>query len=180
MVKYFFAWLLVLAISPLQAAIYKWTDANGVVHFSDKAHPDAEKIKLPETQSFPSPTSETPSLPAEPAPQEEQSYTVTIVQPESDATIRNNQGYLPVIVQVEPELKSEDKLQMIFDSAPLGTPQVSTVFALREIKRGTHTLAVQVVNAAGDVLTTSPPITIYMHRPRVGMVPQTRNRAVGP
>ena len=95
------------------------------------------------------------------------------MQPEDQATIRNNQGYLPIIVQTEPELKAGDKVQVIFDGAPLGEPQATTVFALRDITRGSHTLAVKVMNAEGKELNTSESITVFIQRPRVGMVPET-------
>ncbi len=35
--------------------------------------------------------------------------------------------------------------------------------------RGSHTIAVQVVNTEGKVLITSDMVTIYMQQPRVGM-----------
>ncbi|BCA95307.1 hypothetical protein TUM19329_16680 [Legionella antarctica] len=58
---------------------------------------------------------------------------------------------------------------MIFDRAVLGEPQPNTTFELNGIYRGSHELAVQVVSAAGEVLLISDPITVYIHRPRVGM-----------
>ncbi|WP_133127299.1 DUF4124 domain-containing protein [Legionella nagasakiensis] len=164
-----------IMISPLQAQIYKWTDSSGNVHFSDKPHPGAEKVELPEVQTFssPLPSPDSPSL-ADEATESLTDYTITILAPKDQETIRNNQGYVAVNIQLEPELKTGDKLQMIFDGMPLGEPQATTVFALRDMNRGSHTLAVQVVNEKSKVLKTSDTITIFMHRPRVGMVPQTR------
>jgi len=169
-----FIFLVTLTISPVHAEIYKWTDTNGVVHFTDKPHPNAERIELPDPQEYssPVPTPETPSLPvpAVDAPQ----YNITITQPTEQETLRNNQGYIPVILQIEPDLKAGDKLQLIFDGAELGEPQTAPVFALRDVNRGSHTLAVQIVDENGTIVYTTPAVTFFMHRPTVNMAPKTR------
>jgi len=189
-----FFWIL-LVINPVQAEVYKWTDSKGIVHFSDKPHPDAEKIQLPKVQSYssPSPVAEPAddSVSDETTTNEQDSVksdvpkdtdvtkspaykNVSIIQPADQETIRNNQGYVSVIVQLEPELKVQDKLQLLFNGVPHGEPQAATVFALTNIDRGSHTISVDVLDAKGKVLKTSNKITIYMQRPRVGMVPATR------
>jgi hypothetical protein len=165
---------LCLTTTVLWAEIYKWTDANGVVHFSDKPHPGAAQITLPPVQSF-----STPPVPVEAAPtfQENQeaavasneNYTITTKEPEDLATIRNTQGYIPVSFVVEPELKNGDQIQLLLDGKPMGEPQASTVFALRNIDRGTHTIEAQILNNAGEVVSTSEEITVFMQQPRVNM-----------
>ncbi len=37
---------------PTFAQIYKWTDSQGNVHFSDKPQPGAEKVELPSVQTY--------------------------------------------------------------------------------------------------------------------------------
>lgn len=164
--------------------VYKWTDSQGVVHFSDKPHEGAVKLKIQDTQTFKPPVSQTGGEPTnkeeESTQGEDHKYTkIEIVQPTNEATIRNNQGFVVVAVHLEPDLSPGDNLQMVFDGAPLGDPQPNLLFQLNGIYRGTHTMAVQVLNANGDVLGTSDPITIYMHRPRVGMVKGTGGRNEG-
>ncbi|MCX7117539.1 MAG: DUF4124 domain-containing protein [Legionellales bacterium] len=164
--------LLMLSDQSFSSTIYKWTDSNGSVHFSDKPYPGAEEIKLPVVQSYSSPKNaqekqKTQIMPIEAT----QSYErVSIAQPEDQSTIRNPQGYVPVIIELSPTLRKNDEVQMILDGAPLGAPQKATVFALKELLRGSHTIAIQVLDSKGNVLTSSQPITIYMMPPRVGMV----------
>ncbi|MGQ3889536.1 DUF4124 domain-containing protein [Legionella sp. CNM-1927-20] len=186
MIKVIISIFSLLLVNPLCAEIYKWTDSQGVVHFSDEPHPGAEKVVLPPTQTAPPSSTNTPTptnTPTTPASTTntvnsdsltQPDYTVTITQPQNDATIRNNQGYVSVAVNVEPEIQKGVMLQLIFDNQPLGEPQASKNFILNNINRGAHTLAVQLIGANGDVLSTSDVVTFYMHRPRVGMVPNTR------
>lgn len=177
-----YGFLLLLIFSPLHADVFKWTDNQGVVHFSDKPHPNAVKVDLPALQSFSSPPAPTPSEQPAPTNGEEQNLDavstepyeqVRIIQPIDQETIRNNQGALQATLLLEPSLKSGDKVQLMFDGAALGEPRANTVFNLQDINRGSHTINFQVINANGDVLNTSNTITVFMQRPRVGMVPQT-------
>ncbi|HHT0591596.1 TPA: DUF4124 domain-containing protein [Legionella anisa] len=178
----FISLMIVFCVASHATQIYKWTDSQGNVHFSDTPRKGAETVIIPETQSFSSPTPSTTQTPAqkhEPIDQDDtvklkHSYTkIAITDPESGATIRNNQGFVAVTAQVEPDLRPGDKLQLIYDSRTLGKPQVNPVFEIKGMNRGTHNLSVQIVDADGNVLDTSDPITIYVFRPRVGMVPGT-------
>jgi hypothetical protein len=161
---------LLLLVCPLHADIYKWTDDNGNVHFSDKPQPGAETIKLPPTQTF-SPPKATEPLPPEHeiARQTTATYTkIMIVQPQDQETIRSNQGLLSVITRVEPELNTGDKLQLIYDGSPVGPPQTEPAFTLKQIFRGSHTLQLQVVSEDGKVIGSSNTVTIFMHHTRIG------------
>lgn len=162
-----------VTICAAQAQIYKWTDSKGDVHFSDVPHPGAEKIEIPEAQTYAPPTPKSEMVPT-PSPKktasDEQKYSkIEIVQPHNLETFRSSQGYIMVAVQLEPPLQKGDKLQLQFDRSPLGEPQVSPVFQLSGIYRGSHTISVQVLDASGNVLDESDSITVYMQNPRTGM-----------
>lgn len=154
------------------AEIYTWTDSQGAVHFSDTPHPGAKKMNIPDAQGYstPQPKSQTnPQIEKKENKSQQQTYTkLTIVQPENQATIRNNQGYIVVATEIIPDLVPGDKLQLLFDGTPIGEPQTALLFQLNGIYRGSHTIAVQVIDENGNALMTSEPITIFMHRPRVG------------
>ena len=161
-----------LATSSLYAQIYKWTDSSGVVHFSDVPHSGAEKVDLPGVQTYTPSTgsAKTKDSAVNKAEEGTDSYElVAISEPLNQATIRNNQGFVPILVTTNPKLKPGDLLQIIYDGEPLGKPQSGITFALKDVKRGTHTIAVQVVDGEGNVVNTSDEITIFMHRPQVRM-----------
>lgn len=184
MKRYTVAVFMLLAMHCLQAQIYKWTDSDGIVHFSDIPHVGATTIKLPEVKKNNS--SVNPLLDKEPVASSVTTNStanyrdIAITAPKNDATIRNNQGYVPVIVSIEPELKPGDLIQILFDGEPLGKPKASMISAINDIKRGTHTIAASVVDKDGGVIKTSEAVTIYMHRPMVGMVPNTKPVKSGP
>ena len=170
---------LLLAMTPLHAQVYKWTDGEGRVHYTDKPHPNAEKIILPDAQSYSTPP-EAPqqSVFKQNADEEKKmdDYSLVITDPQNQATIRNNQGYVPVKVSVEPDLREGYTLQMTFDGQELGKPQASPMFTLNNVLRGSHTLRVKLLNPEGVIVGTTEQVTIFMHRPRVGMVPGTRRQ----
>lgn len=163
-----------LATCASYAQVYKWTDSQGVVHFSDKPHTGAVSIDNIESQSYsasaPPPTEDT-STEVKQEPQKKVVYSkVAIVQPQDQVTIRNNQGYVVVTAEIVPNLQANHQVQVLLDGKPQGAPQTSLMFQLNGIYRGSHNLAVQVINSEGKVIKTSPQIVIYMQRPRVGMV----------
>lgn len=176
-IKYplFFLVLLLVSTHLIHAQIYKWTDGSGNVYFSDKPHPGAEEIELPPIQSFSSPAPEPTTPLTEENKSPDANYSISIVEPTDQATIRNNQGLVTIQLQVKPELNGGNKVQVMLDGQPLGTPQASTVFAIQDVKRGAHTLTAKVVDDKGQALATSESLTFFMHRPRVGMVPATRH-----
>ena len=159
------------------AQIYRWTDASGIVHFSDIPHEGAETVNLPKSQTqMPSSPKQRQSNSASGQSSEQSaeagdSYEqVSIAEPQNEATIRNNQGMVPILVSLQPPLMKEHKLQLLFDGKVMGAPQSDTAFILNGIERGSHTIAVNVIDSQGAVLATTEAVTIFMHRPRVGMV----------
>lgn len=165
---------------PVYADVYRWTDANGVMHFSDKPEPGAQKIEISPPQTVSNLPEQSPSAdPAFSKPSQPQNAegseggftyeSVVITQPENEETIRNPQGDVPIAIQVKPELRPQDKLQLIFDGAPLGDPQMTPLFSLHGINRGQHTLLVQLQDSTGTVLLESDPVVIFMQQPRVNM-----------
>lgn len=166
----FFLFILSNSLFADAPPIYKWTDSNGDTHFSDKPHDGAEEITLPKVQTYSTPKippiEETPSEPVESDDIYDQ---FKILQPTDQLTVRNTQGFVPVILDVKPQLKKGDELQLIIDGNSVGSPQQNTIFSVNGLERGSHTIAAKVVNAAGKTIKTTDTITIFMQPPRIGM-----------
>lgn len=156
------------------ADIYKWIDSSGGVHYSDTPQPGAQRMEIPGVQTFTPPTPASNITGSDSNSQTVadagKGYTsLSIQQPADQATIRNNQGYLLVNVDIEPALRDGDLLQIIFDGNPFGKPQTNQSFAFSSINRGAHTIAVQVLDPKGNMILTSKPVEFFMQRPRVNM-----------
>jgi len=162
--------LLIFVVLAAHATIYQWRDEQGGLHFSDRPSPGADKVKLPAVQTY-SPVEILPApQPMTIAPR--QYKTVSIRYPEQEETIRNNFGLIDIAVDLEPNLVPGDKLRLLIDGEPVGEAHQSTSFSVEGIFRGTHHLSVEVINSKEKVVGRSEPITIFMHRYRVNMVPK--------
>lgn len=160
-----------LVTSSAYPAIYQWKDKQGEVHFSDTPHKGAKVIELPEVQTFtPEKLPKIAPVKAVKLAPKPRTYTiVAITRPEQEATIRNNQGFVAITVDLEPKLAKSDSLQLYLDGEKVGKPQQAQVFTLYDIYRGAHSVQVKVSDSNGKVISQSEEVTFYMHRPRVGM-----------
>ena len=164
--KYTCLVLLLLAL-PIHAEIYRWQDESGRIIYSDQFHPDAELINVPKPASYKPPVIN--NVPDAPRADLVQGYELSISSPQEDEALWANDGNVPVSVDLEPALNSEkeEKLVIILDGMPVGEPQSSTSFTVPIIERGSHTIAVSLVDKAGMTLATSAPVTFQYHRPSV-------------
>lgn len=162
--------LIILCLLPLLslAKIYRWTDEDGNVHFTDKPKQGATTVKLPKMQEYSAPEEKREQPPNSTAGSVDYEEVV-ISQPDDNATIRNNQGFVAIMVHTKPELGDGDKLQLKLNGRNVGEPQTSPSFALKNLERGSYNISVDIVNRNGDVVLSSSQKTIHMHRPRVGM-----------
>ncbi|MDY0250959.1 MAG: DUF4124 domain-containing protein [Pseudomonas sp.] len=158
--KFLLAALLLCAAQIVSAAIYTYIDANGERVFTDNPPKSqrTETIEIgPSNQmSAPAAVKLPPVYQADPAPLAIQYQVLRILVPEPDATIRANDRQLIVTVNSEPALLEGHHYRLILDGSPLGEPSRSPVFPLTEIDRGTHQLAVEIINQQGAVLERTP------------------------
>lgn len=160
-----------LLVSPLRAEIYKWTDNNGNVHFSDKFHAGAKTVTIHPTQTYsPQQDQETNIQTTEETKGDASTpYTkIIIIQPQDQATLRNNQKIVTVGAAIEPELKKDDALQLLFDGEPSGPPHTSLKFTLSNVNRGSHIIFLQIIDKSGAIIGSSQPIKFYMHQTIAG------------
>ena len=151
-----------LVVTSARAEIYQWTDSHGSTHFSDNPRSTAKIISLntPAASTAPAQTKSQP-----PTHTATIAYTIVqITQPQHEETIHDNQGNVSITTQIEPELKSEDRIQLLLDGQAIGAPQSTLAFSLENIDRGTHTLLIQIRDKTGKILQVSQPVTFFMHR----------------
>jgi hypothetical protein len=152
---------------PVDAAvIYKWTDADGVVHFSDQAVPGAEKILTSSGSSARSgaapAASNTTASNAPPKPLALNFIHFSIVSPANQETITGNQP-INVNLALEPQLKSNQSLSWTLDGSALTNQANATSFTLEDVPRGAHTIVATVEDQSGESKSTEP-VTFYVMR----------------
>ena len=143
-------------------ALYKWVDAQGNVHYSDKPQPGAQKLVLPQatTYSAPVPAQLPAQAPEEPAPRP----AITrfeIVSPKQDETFWNTQN-VTVSVAVDPGLQSGDTVTITLDSITKG-PLDGLSAEFTDLDRGEHTINA-VLQTADGVTMTAKQVTFYIQR----------------
>lgn len=159
-----FCGLMLLAL-PTFAQVYTYIDGEGNRVFTDKPRSgDAERVELAPSNSLP--TLQTPSAPAVAAPPEpSQRYSLLrILVPQPDATIRDSAGNLIVSVNSEPKLFPQHSYRLLLDGVQVGEAGSSPVFPLENIDRGTHQLAVEIIDPQGRIIERTPTQPFHMLR----------------
>lgn len=156
--------------------LYRWVDAQGVIHFSDTPQPGAQKIQVSPAQTFPSNhVSEGERAP----PAAQQVYqTCEIAQPNAEQSF-----YAPEVIGISvrlvPDLRQGDQLSMSVDGHGLTSIEGSALdFELPMPDRGAHTLQAVVRDAEGHALCSSTSVTFYVQRPSL-LSPQSPAAANG-
>ncbi|MEH6589232.1 MAG: DUF4124 domain-containing protein [Halioglobus sp.] len=155
----------------LSAQIYKTTDSQGNVTFTDRppaTSQASEQVDIQQTNtSAPPPTiiRPEPSQPA-PAPAATQ-YQLAIVSPANETTIAMGPGNFSISASVDPLPDNGDSLQLLIDGTPWDEPQTGTTWAVTNVFRGAHDITISALSESGDVITTSGPVRVYVLRPSI-------------
>src|ERR1700747_1605239 len=93
------------------ATVYRWVDENGVTHYSDQPHENAEKVTVAAPQTYSATRGYSPSRSA--APQAASAtYSCTVVQPANDATFQNT-GTVSFAAQSSPAPANGDQMVLL-------------------------------------------------------------------
>lgn len=168
---------LVLVVSAGAAAedVWRWVDQDGVIHFSDRPHPGAERVQIGPVQTFPAPAAPPAreSMPDQSGEPVAHYSRVEIASPAAGETLWNIAGELSVRVALEPQLAGGHELRIYLDGNPVeGPPQDSGQFTLGEVYRGEHTLRAAIFDAEGRELASSETITFYVQQTSIGPAPR--------
>lgn len=156
--------LLLIAL-PAAAEVYTYIDAQGNRAFTDQPQPgNAKRVQLtPGNRMSANPTPAAPAKKAQDKPLFHYQMLRVLV-PDPDATIRNTQGELIVSVTSEPGLQRGHRYRLLLDGQPTADPGPSPVFALSNIDRGSHHLAVEILDEQGRMVERTPSQPFHMLR----------------
>lgn len=166
-------WLLLLLLTgalPCLAQVYRYTDAQGQVHYTNQppASVKAESLNLPAAPSTNagSPVPSFSSSPNTSASSVAQGYSVLRITGISDGqAVRANDGNVTAGVQLEPALQPGHRLRLLLDGQTLETSG-SAAINLSGLERGDHSLQAEVLNGQ-QVLQQSPVVRFNLQRTHV-------------
>ncbi|HHX35606.1 MAG TPA: DUF4124 domain-containing protein [Gammaproteobacteria bacterium] len=165
--RLFFVTVLLAIAMPTTAQIYQYTDDKGNRVFTDQPPHgiDASKVELPTINSVPMQTTADTAEGKDPdATEPAAPYTLLQLSglPDEEA-LRANNGSFTLQVEINPELASQHRLQLLIDGQAYGVASRSTSLSVENLDRGEHRLAVQVL-ADGTTLQTSAEESITVQR----------------
>jgi hypothetical protein len=159
---------LLAATCALADGAWRWTDDDGVVHYSDVPVDGAEQVDISAYSrttgariSRPAPAANTSSE-ITPTPAQFRYESISIASPGAEETLWNIEGVLNVSVSVSPGLQDGHRLRAYFDGQERMVS--GTNFTIDEVYRGVHNLQVEVIDATGKLMIRSQPNRFYVQQ----------------
>lgn len=154
-----------LADNTGRTTVYKWVDANGVVHYSDQPHPNAQKLEIRGAQTFaagsvPLAPSDTGS---DAAPSGPAYKSCAIAQPQDQQMLMNVHS-ATAVVQTSPALRPGDGIRLFVDGKQMPGPGPSYTF---KVFRGQHSVQAIVQDDTGQIVCETSTVTFYVHQPSI-------------
>lgn len=154
----------------MAATVYKWVDAQGVTHYSDQPHPDAQTIDVGPVQTYHSdaPPVDTGSSSKAASPAGNSYTTCELFRPENDEVFLNT-STITARLRLEPQLRPGDTISVAIDGKRLpNQPTSGTEFIIPDVERGTHTVMVGVYDRTGkEQRCLTPAVTFHVRQPSV-------------
>jgi len=151
--------------------IYKWTDAQGVVHFSDQPGPGAEKVftsSAPEHAGILGAAPTTGAAAPAPPPKTDRSLSATkivITSPAPEQTFSGDQS-VPISLSVDGELKASWTVVWTLNGAQVqGQTPTTTSFTLTDLTRGAYTLEATVTDSVTGESKSAEAVAFNVLRP---------------
>lgn len=160
------------AASAILAQAYKWTDEDGVVHYSDRPTQGAEEIQLPAEVDRPAPAPQRITRKAGGTAADEaverlafQYESLSIDSPVAEETLWNIAGVLNVTLTAKPALQPGHRLRVYFD----GTPRMvaSPSFQIDEVYRGMHNIQAEIIDRSDNLMIRSTPNRFYVQQTNI-------------
>ena len=152
--------LCLLACTAASAEIFRWVDPDGAIHYSDRPQPGAETVGL-----APKSDKQVPAAGSTDAPLLGPYQGFEIVSPETNQTVRQDAGKLPVSLIVDPPLLAGHLLELVVDGAPVSVDQASTQLTLTGLTYGSHRAQAQIRDAQGTVVARTAPVSFHLRKP---------------
>jgi uncharacterized protein DUF4124 len=167
-------WFLIATLAAFAgqaAVVYKWTDSDGVVHYSDQPVPGAQKIFTATSASAGAASGERPNA-APPGSISAKSVTsaltysqFAITSPAANQTFFGD-DIVAVHLGLEPDLKAGQTISWHLNGKQLDDQAPTSIqFALQHLDRGTYVIAAIITDQqTGESLSTDS-VTFFVRQP---------------
>jgi hypothetical protein len=147
--------------------VYKWVDAQGVVHYSDQPHPNAQKLEVRGAQTFsalPAPT--TSAMPAQEQTTQSSAepYQGCAITEPTDQQSLMNVFQATAVVQASPQLRPGDEVRLFVDGKQIAGSGTSFTFP---VFRGQHSVQAMIQDSTGQIVCETSTVTFFVHQPSV-------------
>jgi hypothetical protein len=147
--------------------VWRWKDANGVVHYSDSPVPGAVRVQLDQAPSAGAAAKAASAAKAPPPVPEPPSVRYTrcaVTDPTPDQNFRLGET-VSAALAIEPELQPGHRIQVNLNNAAYPDwPETATAQLLNGLVRGTYTLSMRVLGPNDRVLCTGPGIAFHVRQ----------------
>jgi hypothetical protein len=162
---------LLAAFATQAAVVYKWTDADGVVHFSDQPAPGAEKINTDGSAAHSGTSfganSPTPAkAPDKKSATSPQAYTeFAIGSPTPDQTFTGN-APVNAHLNLDPALMAHHAVTWYLNGKPVEdqSPDATSI-TLNDLARGSYVIAASVIDQDSGESRTTDSVNFYVRQP---------------
>ena len=141
------------------ATVYRWVDENGVTHYSDQPHENAEKVTVAAPQTYSATKGYSPGTQPAPMKAPTPAYTCAVGQPSNDATFQNT-NTVSFAAQASPAPTNGDQMVLLLDGAKVANfPSSGGSLTLDAVDRGQHTVQAVVQDSTGKPVCQSTPVS---------------------
>ncbi len=159
-------WMSLLCAVANGQTTYTWVDEDGVTHYSDLPFLGADEVELELAQGFSAPLPATRALRrASDESDPVDAYTAfNILQPGQQETLWNVAGNVEVALHLTPGLRLGHRLGVYLDGTLTNLGTGGPQFQLTDVARGQHTLQGVVLDADGEEVLRSLPVTFMVQQ----------------
>ncbi len=152
------------SVASAETTVYKWVDENGVTHFSDQPHENAQKVDIRDPTTYsaangpPLGSSTEKDKPSGPYDH------CSLSQPTPDQVFLSAYS-VTVVVNTQPALRPGDRIVVTLDGRPLtDLAAASTSITINAIDRGTHSVEATVQDSTGQAVCTTASSTFHVRQ----------------
>lgn len=177
---------LAVSLAAQAQTVYRTTDAQGNVTFTDNPERGGEEVELTPLTVVPSrEVRQEQAVPrvdgsgaavASPGQPFMPYDSFRILAPANEETLpTGHAGNVEVELDIVPELREDHRVRLLLNGRVSQSAMHTSAFMLTNLDRGEHQLQAELLDAGGEVRHRTSPVTLYVQRASVNL-PQNPNR----